>query len=97
MKPLSGMDNLFLQMEHGNQYMHVAGLGIYDQTTAPGGSVRFKQILDFYAKKLNKSKIFRRRLVVPPFNIDRPYWVEDGEIDIEFRPVQVVSRRQFDI
>ncbi len=84
MKPLSGMDNLFLQMEHGNQYMHVAGLGIYDQTTAPGGSVRFKQILDFYAKKLNKSKIFRRRLVVPPFNIDRPYWVEDGEIDIEY-------------
>ena len=40
MKALSGMDNLFLHMEHGNQYMHVASLGIYDQTTAPGGSVR---------------------------------------------------------
>lgn len=84
MKPLSGMDNLFLQMEHGNQYMHVAGLGIYDQTTAPGGTVRFKQILDFFSRRASSIKVFRRRLVVPPFNIDRPYWVEDGEIDIEY-------------
>lgn len=84
MKPLSGMDNLFLQMEHGNQYMHVAGLGIYDQTTAPGGSVRFKRVLDFFSRRVNSIKIFRRRLVVPPFSIDRPYWVEDGEIDVEY-------------
>ena len=84
MRPLSGMDNLFLEMEHGNQYMHVAGLGIYDQTTAPGGSVRFKQILEFFSQRIKKEKIFRSRLVVPPLNIDRPYWVEDGEIDVEY-------------
>lgn len=84
MKPLSGMDNLFLQMEHGNQYMHVASLGIYDQTTAPGGSVRFKQILKFFSDRIQKAKVFRRRLVVPPFNIDRPYWVEEAEIDVEY-------------
>lgn len=84
MKQLSGMDNLFLAMEQGNQYMHVAGLGIYDQTTAPGGAVRFKQILNFFSDRLNKAKVFRRRLVVPPFNIDRPYWVEEGKIDVEY-------------
>jgi diacylglycerol O-acyltransferase / wax synthase len=84
MKPLSGVDNLFLQMEHGNQYMHVAGLGIYDQSTAPGGAVRFKQILDFFSRRVSSIKVFRRRLVVPPFNIDRPYWVEDAEMDVEY-------------
>jgi diacylglycerol O-acyltransferase len=84
MKPLSGLDNLFLHMEHGNQYMHVASVGIYDQRTAPGGSVRFKQILDFFSDRIRHQKVFRRRLVVPPFGIGRPYWVEDGEIDVEF-------------
>lgn len=84
MKALSGMDNLFLQMEQGNQFMHVASLGIYDQSTAPGGSVRFKQILKFFGDRIQKEKVFRRRLVVPPFNIDRPYWVEDGVIDVEY-------------
>ena len=84
MKPLSGMDNLFLQMERGNQYMHVASLGIYDQTTAPGGSVRFKQILEFFSHRIQKVKVFRRRLVVPPFNIDRPYWIDEPSIDVEY-------------
>ena len=35
MKQLSGTDNLFLRMERGHQFMHVAGLGIYDPSTAP--------------------------------------------------------------
>ncbi len=84
MKPLSGMDNLFLQLERGNQYMHVASLGIYDQSTAPGGSVRFKQILRFFSDRIQKAKVFRRRLVVPPFNIDRPYWIDEPSIDVEY-------------
>jgi diacylglycerol O-acyltransferase len=84
MKPLSGMDNLFLQMEHGNQYMHVASLGIYDQTTAPEGRVRFKQILKFFNDRIQQVKVFRRRLVVPPFGIDRPYWIDEPSIDVEY-------------
>ncbi len=36
MRQLSGTDSLFLRLERGNQYMHVAGLGIYDPSTAPG-------------------------------------------------------------
>jgi diacylglycerol O-acyltransferase len=72
MKLLSGTDSLFLHMEQGNQHMHVAGLGIYDPSTAPGGKVRFKQILDFFSRRLDSAKVFRRRLVVAPLGIDRP-------------------------
>ena len=43
MKLLSGVDSLFLHMEQGNQYMHVAGLGIYDPSTAPGGKVELTE------------------------------------------------------
>lgn len=84
MKLLSGMDSLFLHMEQGNQYMHVAGLGIYDPSTAPGGKVRFKQILDFFARRLDSAKVFRRRLVVAPLGLDRPYWIDEGDIDTEY-------------
>ena len=84
MKQLSGMDNMFLRMERGNQYMHVAGLGIYDPSTAPGGFVRFKDILQFFESRLDASPVFRRRLVTVPFSLDRPYWIEDEHVDVEF-------------
>jgi len=84
MKLLSGVDSLFLHMEQGNQYMHVAGLGIYDPSTAPGGKVRFKQILDFFSRRLDTAKVFRRRLVTTPLGLDRPYWIDEGEIDTEY-------------
>ena len=84
MKQLSGTDNLFLQLEHGNQYMHVAGLGIYDPSTAPGGAVRFKDILQFFEARLDRAPVFHRRLVTVPLDLDRPYWIDDGHIDVEF-------------
>ena len=84
MKYLSGMDNLFLAMDKGNQHLHVASLGIYDPSTAVGGKVRFKAILSYFSSRLNVAKLFRRRLVAAPMGLDRPYWIEDAEIDIEY-------------
>ena len=75
---------MFLRLEHGNQHMHVAGLGIYDPSTAPGGFVRFKDILNFFESRLDSAPVFRRRLVTVPFGLDRPYWIEDADVDVEF-------------
>ena len=84
MKQLSGLDYAFLQLERGNNYMHVAGLGIYDPSTAPGGKVRFKDILRFFSARIEHFPHFRRRLVTVPWLLDRPWWVEDGDLDVEF-------------
>ena len=84
MKQLSGLDNVFLQLERGNQHMHVAGLAIYDPSTAPEGRVRFRDVLRFFEARLDASPIFRRRIVTVPIAADRPYWVEDPVIDVEF-------------
>lgn len=84
MKQLSGLDNIFLAMESKNQHLHIGGLSIYDPSSAPGGKVRFKTILDYFTSRLGVSKVFRRRLATPPFGIDRPYWIEDADIDIEY-------------
>jgi WS/DGAT/MGAT family acyltransferase len=84
MRQLTGVDNLYVALQHGNQSTHVAGLGIYDPSTAPGGAVRFKQILAYFARRLETSKLFRQRLVRAPFHLDRPYWIDDASVDLEF-------------
>ena len=84
MKQLSGQDNMFLQLEHGNVYLHVAGLALYDPSTAPGGAVRFKDVLRFFAAQVSRQPLLRRRLVQVPLSLDRPYWIDDGELDVEF-------------
>ncbi|MES2125847.1 MAG: wax ester/triacylglycerol synthase family O-acyltransferase [Pseudomonadota bacterium] len=84
MEQLSGADSLFLFQEKGNNYNHVAALGIYDPSTAPGGKVRFKDILAHFRSKLDVHKLFRRTLVTVPHALDRPYWIDSGEVDIEY-------------
>jgi WS/DGAT/MGAT family acyltransferase len=96
MRQLSGTDNLFLRLERGNQYMHVAGLGIYDPSTAPGGKVRFKDVLRFFESRFDALPVFRRRLVTVPFALDRPYWIEDPDIDVEFHVRHIALPRPGD-
>jgi WS/DGAT/MGAT family acyltransferase len=84
MEHLAGTDSYFLYTERGNVYNHVASLGIYDPSTAPGGKVRFKDILRYFSKRLDASPLFRRRLVTVPHGIDRPYWLDDPDVDLEF-------------
>lgn len=45
MQRLSGLDASFLYAEMPKTPMHIAQLLIYDQSTAPDGFVRFKDIL----------------------------------------------------
>jgi diacylglycerol O-acyltransferase len=84
MKQLAGIDNFFLKSETGQVYNHVASLGIYDPSTAPSGKVRFKEILEHFKKRLHVSPVFTSRLVTPPLGMDRPYWIGDPKIDVEF-------------
>ena len=51
MEQLSGQDASFVYLETGNTPMHIGSVGIYDPSTAPGGKVRFKQILDCFSSR----------------------------------------------
>lgn len=84
MKQLTGPDAMFLHMELKGFPMHIGGVSIYDQSTSPGGLVRFKDILAMFESRLDRSPIFRRRLAEVPFNLDQPYWVDDPDFDLEF-------------
>ncbi len=84
MKQLSGSDNIFLFQEQKNVFNHVAMMMIFDVSTAPEGKVRFKDILKHFDDRMFLHPIFRRRLANVPFGLDRPYWVADKDIDVEY-------------
>ena len=84
MQQLSGQDASFVYLETPSTPMHIGSVGIYDPSTAPGGFVRFKDILRFIESRLSGARSFRQRLVRVPFDLDHPYWIEDPDFDIEY-------------
>ena len=84
MKQLTGLDASFLYMETANAPMHISGLSIYDQSTTPGGLVRFKDIVENTNNRLMGLPVMTQKLVNVPMNLDHPYWVTDGAYDPEF-------------
>ncbi|MEL7110399.1 MAG: wax ester/triacylglycerol synthase family O-acyltransferase [Pseudomonadota bacterium] len=84
MEQLQGMDASFVALETPSSPMHIGSILIYDPSTAPGGFVRFKDILQFYRDRMQLSKTMRQKLVKVPFNVDYPYWVEDADFDLEY-------------
>jgi WS/DGAT/MGAT family acyltransferase len=84
MQQLSGQDAAFLYAETPTTPNHVAGVYIYDQSTAPGGLVTFKGILAYLQERLQLARTFRERVVRVPLDLDHPYWIEDECFDLEF-------------
>jgi WS/DGAT/MGAT family acyltransferase len=84
MKQLGILDSAFINLEQPNTPQHVGGLGIYDPSSAPGGFVRFKDVIAGFERRLSKMPLFRTRLVEVPGGLDRPYWVKDANFDVEF-------------
>ena len=84
MRQLQGMDSAFVALEQRNAPMHIGSILIYDPSTAPGGFVRFKDILSFIEARMSLSRTMRQRLVRVPFDIDYPYWIEDPDFDLEY-------------
>lgn len=84
MEQLSGQDASFVYMETQNTPMHIGSVAIYDPATAPGGKVRFKDILAHIESRLGGARSFRQKLVRVPFDLDHPYWIEDADFDLEY-------------
>ena len=84
MQQLSAQDASFVYLETPQTPMHIGSVAIYDPSSAPGGFVRFKDVLSFIESRLGGARSFRQRLVRVPFDLDHPYWIEDPEFDLEY-------------
>ena len=96
MQQLSGLDASFLYFETPNAPGHVFSVYICDQSTAPGGKVTFKGILEHVGGRLHVSRAFRQRLVEVPLGLDHPYWIEDPDFDLEYHVRHIALPRPGD-
>jgi diacylglycerol O-acyltransferase len=84
MRQLRSDDARFLYAETGHSNSNITLVHIYDPSTAEGGRVRFKGLLNYVASRLHLSPVFRQRLLRVPLELDFPYWIEDERFDLEY-------------
>lgn len=86
MEQLSGLDGAFLAMETRSVFGHVGSVCIVDALTSDGSEpgMTLRHLTEVIESRLPLVPLFRRRLVMVPFGLDHPYWIEDPDFDIEF-------------
>jgi WS/DGAT/MGAT family acyltransferase len=84
MRQLTSLDAQFLNVESARVYGHVAFLGIYDPSTAPGGRLGAPEVQQLLEERLHLLPPLRWRLVPVPLGLDLPYWVDDPDFDLDF-------------
>jgi diacylglycerol O-acyltransferase / wax synthase len=82
MKQLSGTDVSFLNVETPSVFGHVTGLMIYDRPSPD--YLPIEAVYTRYAAMLSHIGPLHRRLVEVPFELDRPYWIVDPELDLDY-------------
>src|SRR3954467_10180608 len=78
------LDAQFLNVESARIYGHVAFLGIYDPSTAPGGKLGGPEIRRLLGERVRRRPPLLWRVVPVPLGLDLPYWAEDPDFDLEF-------------
>lgn len=82
MRPLSGLDTLFLHTDSVRYPMHGLGLMVLEPSTAPE-PITYDGLKRHFRARLPHLPPMRRRLARVPLGIERPAWVEDPEFDLD--------------
>jgi diacylglycerol O-acyltransferase / wax synthase len=83
MQQLSGLDSQFLAMETSSVFGHVGSVCILDPTTTTE-DFTLDHLTNAIAERLPLVPLFRRRLVEVPLGLDKAYWIDDPDFDIEY-------------
>ena len=81
MQQLTGMDAAFLDIETSEMPMHV--LGVVVLSPEGDGVWSFRRLREILLERIHLMPPFRQRLVDVPLGLDLPYWINDGNFDVD--------------
>jgi len=82
MEQVGGLDAAFLYCETPTMHMQVCGLLLLDPSTMPSG-YSYDRIRSMVFERLSEIPSVRQKLAKVPFNLGRPFWVDDPDLDID--------------
>ncbi|MER6826245.1 wax ester/triacylglycerol synthase family O-acyltransferase [Streptosporangium sp. NPDC000563] len=83
MRQLTALDAQFLHAESATTAAHVAGLAILDPACSRLGALTRECLIGLLRERLHLAPALRLRLATVPFGLDRPYWTEDPDFDVD--------------
>ncbi|MFA1538551.1 WS/DGAT/MGAT family O-acyltransferase [Actinomadura monticuli] len=84
MGQLTTVDATFLHAETDTTHAHIAGLGIVDAMSCPGGRLSVPLVAELIRDRAHlAARPLRQRLVQVPFGLDNPYWEDDPDFEPE--------------
>lgn len=80
MTQLTTVDVTFLNAETDTTQAHIAGLGVLDAASCPGGRLTVEMMADLVRARAHlAARPLRQRLAQVPLGLDRPYWEDDPD------------------
>ncbi|MEV4457738.1 wax ester/triacylglycerol synthase family O-acyltransferase [Microbispora sp. NPDC049633] len=83
MRQLTALDAQFLSVESATTAANVAGVAVLDPSTSPSGTLTRQALLALLRERLHLAPPLRMRLADVPFGLDRPYWLDDPDVDLD--------------
>jgi diacylglycerol O-acyltransferase len=88
LKPLSGLDSLFLHLETPATPMHVGAVHLLERPPRSGDFLL--RVRRHVAKRMHLSPVFTRQLANMPLDFANPVWVRAEQVDLERHVVRVM-------
>ncbi len=96
MQQLSPQDASFIYLESPSAPMHVGSLCVYDGAGVAPQQLTEESVLRNIDTRLHLNPTMRRCLARVPFEADYPYWIEDGNFDLEYHVRRIALPRPGD-